>query len=98
MSIVAKHYDTVRMPLVSEKSAQMQAENKYVFKIATVATKADVKEAVEALFKVQVDAVKIVNVKGKSKTFRFRAGARQDYKKAYVKIKDGQSIDFGLKA
>ncbi|HRB10858.1 MAG TPA: 50S ribosomal protein L23, partial [Ottowia sp.] len=63
------------------------------FEIAKTATKADVKAAVEKIFAVKVEAVNVVNVKGKSKTFKFRQGRRSDWRKAYVTLADGQSID-----
>ena len=64
--------NVIRAPRVSEKTARLQEINQYVFEVATTATKADVKLAVEALFNVKVEAVNVLNVKGKSKTFRFR--------------------------
>ncbi|MBD8527560.1 50S ribosomal protein L23 [Pseudomarimonas arenosa] len=85
--------DVLRAPLVSEKTARAQEHNQYVFEVARTATKADVKQAVEQLFNVKVATVNVVNVKGKSKTFRFRSGSRGDWRKAYVRLVDGQSID-----
>jgi len=86
-------------PRVSEKTARVQADhNQYVFEIATFATKKDVKSAVEALFKVKVDGVQVMNVKGKTKGFRGRAGKRADWRKAYVTLAEGQSIEFGTQA
>jgi len=86
-------------PRVSEKTARVQADhNQYVFEIATFATKQDVKSAVEALFKVKVDGVQVMNVKGKTKGFRGRAGKRADWRKAYVTLADGQSIELGTQA
>jgi large subunit ribosomal protein L23 len=83
-------------PRVSEKTARIQADhNQYVFEVATVATKQDVKAAVEALFKVKVEDVQVMNVKGKTKGFRGRSGKRADWRKAYVTLADGQSIEFG---
>ena len=70
-----------------------EVSNQYVFEIAKTATKADVKAAVEKIFDVKVEAVNVVNVKGKSKTFKFRQGRRSDWRKAYVTLADGQSID-----
>ena len=67
--------------------------NQYVFEIAKTATKADVKAAVEQIFAVKVEAVNVVNVKGKNKSFKFRQGKRGDWRKAYVKLAEGQSID-----
>lgn len=90
----AKLYNVIRAPRVSEKTARLQElSNQYVFEVATTATKADVKVAVEKLFNVSVEAVNVVNVKGKSRSFKFRDGNRKDWRKAYVKLADGQSID-----
>lgn len=84
----------IRAPHVSEKAARVQEQsNHYVFEVATTATKADVKKAVEDLFKVTVEAVNVVNVKGKQKSFRFRTGRRANSRKAYVKLAEGQTID-----
>jgi large subunit ribosomal protein L23 len=94
-----KNFTVIRAPHVSEKTARAQAnDNQYVFKVASDATKADIKSAVEAMFKVKVDAVQVANIKGKSKGFRGRAGQRQGYRKAYVSLAEGQAIDFGVKA
>ena len=95
----AKLYEVIRAPRVSEKTARLQeVSNQYVFEVATDATKADIKVAVEKLFAVTVEAVNVVNVKGKGKTFRNRIGRRGDWRKAYVKLADGQSIDVMAKA
>jgi large subunit ribosomal protein L23 len=91
--------NVLRAPLISEKGARIQeASNQYVFEVATTATKADVKAAVEQLFSVKVEAVNVVNVKGKSKSFRSRTGRRGDWRKAYVKLAEGQSIDVMARA
>ena len=95
----AKLYNIIRAPRVSEKTARLQeVSNQYVFEVATDATKADIKVAVEKLFDVKVEAVNVVNVKGKNKAFRFRMGRRGDWRKAYVKLAEGQSIDVMAKA
>ena len=87
-------YEVIRAPRVSEKTARLQeVSNQYVFEIAKTATKADVKAAVEQIFSVNVKAVNVVNVKGKTKSFKFRQGRRGDWRKAYVTLADGQSID-----
>jgi len=82
-------------PHVSEKST-MTAEtfNTLVFKVATNATKAEIKAAVEKLFEVEVEGVRTVNVKGKTKRTGARFGKRSDWKKAYVSLKEGADIDF----
>ncbi|HZH44135.1 MAG TPA: 50S ribosomal protein L23 [Lysobacter sp.] len=95
----AKLYSIIRAPRVSEKTARLQeVSNQYVFEVATDATKADIKQAVEKLFDVKVEAVNVLNVKGKTKSFRFREGRRGDWRKAYVKLAEGQSIDVMAKA
>lgn len=95
----AKILSVLRAPRVSEKSARLQeASNQYVFEVATTATKADVKAAVEQLFNVKVEAVNVLNVKGKTKSFRFREGRRSDWRKAYVRLAEGQTIDVMAKA
>ena len=92
-------YEVIRAPRVSEKTARLQeVSNQYVFEVAKDATKADVKAAVEQIFDVKVEAVNVVNVKGKNKSFRQRQGSRGDWRKAYVKLADGQSIDVMAKA
>ena len=94
MSVSAKIFNVLRAPRVSEKTARLQeVSNQYVFEISSDATKADVKAAVEQIFDVKVEAVNVVNVKGKNKSFKFRQGKRGDWRKAYVKLAEGQSID-----
>ncbi|MCQ4163472.1 50S ribosomal protein L23 [Tahibacter harae] len=85
--------NVIRAPRVSEKTARLAAHSQYVFEVASTATKADVKAAIEQLFNVKVEAVNVVNAKGKTKTFRFRSGRRSDQRKAYVRLAEGQSID-----
>lgn len=86
----------VRAPHASEKAARLQAaHNQYVFKVSKEATKADIKAAVEDLFKVKVEGVRVLTVKGKAKAFRNRIGRRSDWRKAYVTLIAGNSINFG---
>jgi large subunit ribosomal protein L23 len=82
-------------PHVSEKAtvtAEMQ--NTIVFRVATDAQKSEIKAAVEKLFEVEVEGVRTLNVKGKTKRHGARIGKRNDWKKAYVTLKDGSEIDF----
>ena len=82
-------------PHVSEKAALLADEaNQHVFKVISTATKTEVKEAVESMFKVKVDKVRILNVKGKSKRFSGRIGKRTDLRKAYVTLMPDNDIDF----
>ena len=82
-------------PVVTEKSTRA-AENhgQAVFQVATSANRHDVKAAVEKAFDVEVESVKILNVKGKTKRFGKSVGKRNDRKKAYIRLKDGSDIDF----
>lgn len=87
-------FEVLRAPRVSEKTARLQEiSNQYAFEVSRDASKADIKAAVEQMFSVSVKAVNVVNVKGKSRSFRNRAGRRGDWRKAYVTLADGQSID-----
>jgi len=90
-------YGVLRAPHVSEKAARAQEHNQYVFEVAADADKAAVKTAVEALFNVKVAAVNMVSVKAKTKTFRNRPGRRDGWRKAYVSLHEGQSIDLTAK-
>lgn len=88
-------YQVLLAPRVTEKSTRVgEHGNQYVFHVVNDASKAEVKGAVESLFDVNVEAVRIVNVKGKNKSFRMRPGKRSDWKKAYVRVQEGQIIDF----
>ena len=82
-------------PQVSEKATYVADKNEQVvFRVASDATKPEVKAAVELLFKVVVDSVQIANVKGKQKKFGRFMGSRNSWKKAYVCLKAGQEINF----
>lgn len=82
-------------PHVSEKSATLADKaDQYVFKVAPDATKPEVKAAVESLFDVKVKSVNMINIKGKTKMFKGRAGKRNDTRKAIVRLMPGQEIDF----
>ena len=82
-------------PHVSEKSARVaERGNQIVFRVVRDASKPEIKAAVELMFEVKVDAVRVVNVAGKAKRFGGRPGRRSDFKKAYVSLAEGQTIDF----
>ena len=82
-------------PQISEKATYIAEKNEQVvFRVATDATKPEIKAAVELLFKVEVEAVRIANVKGKTKRFGRSMGKRKGWKKAYVSLKAGQEINF----
>lgn len=86
-------YEILRAPIITEKATLASENNQVVFRVALDATKPEIKSAVETLFKVKVDAVNTILVKGKTKRFRGRPGRRSDYKKAMVRLAEGHSID-----
>jgi large subunit ribosomal protein L23 len=86
-------------PHVTEKtSLAMQNHNQYTFRVRRDATKTDIKKAVELMFEVKVAGVQVVNEPGKSRRFGRHAGHTQDWKKAYVSLAAGQSIDYEARA
>lgn len=92
-------YQVILAPQITEKATRVADKHQQIaFKVRTDATKPEVKAAVELLFKVEVDAVSVVNVKGKVKRAGRTLGRRQDWKKAYVSLKPGQEINFAAEA
>ncbi|MDH5408419.1 MAG: 50S ribosomal protein L23 [Gammaproteobacteria bacterium] len=82
-------------PHVSEKATVVADQgNQIVFKVAPDATKPEIKSAVEMLFDVKVKAVQVTNVQGKTKRSRSTMGKRKNWRKAYVRLEDGQDINF----
>jgi large subunit ribosomal protein L23 len=105
MSKIAVGHDRLHRlilaPIVSEKSTRaLEQGNQVVFKVLKDAAKPEIKVAVEKLFNVKVTDVRTLNVKGKSKGGMRTPGRRSDWKKAYVTLAEGQTIDFtaGAKA
>ncbi len=87
------HYDIIRSPLVTEKATIQAEADKVVFNVLKTADKADIKAAVEFLFKVKVKSVNTLVRKGKVKRFRGFVGKQDDVKKAIVTLEAGQRID-----
>ena len=86
-------------PIVSEKATMVaEKSNAVTFKVLQNATKPEIKAAVELMFKVEVDSVRTVNTKGKTKRFGGRIGRRDHVKKAYVSLKAGQELNFSGEA
>ena len=86
-------------PIVSEKATAIgEKHNQVLFKVLRDATKPEIKAAVELMFKVEVEAVNVVNVKGKVKRFGRSIGRRDHIKKAYVSLKAGQELNFSGEA
>ena len=81
-------------PHLSEKSHIAAEHNQVVLKVRKDATKAEIRQAVELLFEVEVDNVTVLNVKGKAKRFGATRGKRSDWKKAYVRLAEGSQLDF----
>ena len=89
-------YHVVYGPHVTEKTVmQSGLSNMHTFKVSVDSTKREIKQAVEMLFEVEVADVRTVSVKGKQKNFGKRAGKRKDWKKAYVRLAEGQTLDIG---
>ena len=87
-------YNIILAPHVSEKSTSVADQgNQYIFKVSRDANKQEIKEAVETLFKVEVAAVNVVNIRGKQKRVGRISGRRNAVKKAYVRLKAQQDID-----
>ena len=85
-------------PHITEKAASATGSATQVaFKVATDASKLEVKKAVEKLFEVKVEGVRVINVKGKTRRTKTGMGKRSDWKKAYVRLAEGQDIDFSVK-
>ncbi|NGZ05047.1 MAG: 50S ribosomal protein L23 [Magnetococcales bacterium] len=92
-------YQVLDTPRITEKSTMCQEQgNQMVFRVATWANKTQIKAAVEKLFNVQVEAVQTLNVRGKIKRVGRQQGQRSNWKKAIVRLEQGQSIDFFAKS
>lgn len=88
-------YNIIKKPCLTEKGMSLQElENQVVFKVDTRANKLEIKQAVEELFNVKVDAVRTCKVHGKKKRMGRHMGQRSDWKKAIVSLAEGSSIDF----
>jgi len=88
-------YQVLISPIVSEKSTRLADQgNQVAFEVAPTATKAQIKHAVELAFDVNVERVQVANMPGKVKRFGQTPGARSNWKKAYVRLRAGQDIDF----
>jgi large subunit ribosomal protein L23 len=86
-------HDIVKGLLRTEKGADMMPSNKYLFWVDTKANKVEIRSAVESIYKVKVDKVNTINVKGKPKRVRYTVGMTSGWKKAVVTLKEGNKID-----
>ncbi len=90
---MAELHDIILRPIVTEKTARLEAgQNTYTFQVGVSANKLQIKDAIERLFGVEVDDVRTVNVRGKTKRVGRYQGRRSDWKKAYVTLADGELI------
>jgi len=87
--------NVVLAPVVSEKSTFVADKNRqYVFRVSDRATKPEIKAAIELMFKTKVDDVTVLNVRGKERRFGRMVGRKRSWKKAYVRLAEGQEINF----
>ena len=87
-------YSIIKSPYLTEKVSTLMGEgNQYAFKVDINATKLQIKKAIEGYFSVDVEDVNVIKVKGKTKRSRYRIRKKSDWKKAYVKLAQGQSIE-----
>lgn len=88
-----RKFEILRRPRITEKATNASQFGAYVFDVAVDASKPEIKAAVEEVFGVKVKAVNTLNQDGKKKRFRGKPGRRNDYKKAYVTLMPGQTLD-----
>ncbi len=88
-------YEIIKKPLITEKGSKLkESQNKIVLQVSPDANKIEIKNAVEAVFKVKVDEVRTMVFKGKRKRLGVRQGVRSDWKKAVVTLKEGQTVEY----
>lgn len=93
--LMLEPHQVIIKPMLTEKGMfQSETFNQYTFRINPLATKADVRNAIETLFDVSVDKIGIQNRKGKPRRYRFKFGRTKSWKKAIVKLKGDDKIDF----
>ncbi len=92
-AVEARHYDVIIAPVITEKATMASESNQVVFKVRKQATKPEIKEAIERLFDVKVEAVNTLIRKGKRKVFKGTRGVQSDVKKAVVTLAEGHRID-----
>jgi large subunit ribosomal protein L23 len=87
------HYQIIRRPIITEKGLGVkETQHTVVFEVASAATKTEIKEAVQQIFKVKVDDVRTANFYGKMRRRGQNTGYRRDWKKAYVKLAEGEKM------
>ena len=87
-------YNIIKNPIVTEKTTKISENNQFVFKVDIDSSKESIKLAIEKIFKVKVERINTIRIKGKQKIFKGTKGKRSDYKKAIISLKEGQTIDY----
>ena len=88
-----KYLEIIKAPVITEKSSILAQEGKYVFKVSPKANKTEIKDAIEKIFKVKVESISTINAKVKKRRVGRYTGLTNRYKKAIVKLAEGQTID-----
>ena len=88
-----KYLEIIKAPVITEKSSMLAQEGKYVFKVDPKANKTEIKDAIEKIFKVKVESISTINAKTKKRRVGRYTGLTNRYKKAIVKLAEGQTID-----
>ena len=88
-----KYLEIIKAPVITEKSSILAQEGKYVFKVDSKANKTEIKDAIEKIFKVKVESISTINAKVKKRRVGRYSGLTNRYKKAIVKLAEGQTID-----
>lgn len=91
-----KAYDIIKKPITTEKSTNLQQFNQYSFEVSRDSNSSQIKNAIEAIFKVKVNKVNTLILRGKGKTFKGQYGFRKDSKRAIVTLDEGNTIDSSL--
>jgi large subunit ribosomal protein L23 len=87
-------YDIILSPVNTEKTQRQLTDNKFTFLVDQKATKDDISQAMKQVFDVDVESINIINTEGKQKKYKGKLGKRSDSKKAVVRVKKGQEINF----
>ena len=91
-----KAYEVIKKPITTEKSTNLQQFNQYSFEVSKYSSSYEIKNAIEMIFKVKVNKVNTIILRGKGKTFKGQYGFRKDVKKAIVTLDEGNTIDSSL--
>lgn len=90
---MSNHRSVIRKPIVTEKASILREGNTYAFQVDSASNKVQIRQAIESIFKVNVEAVRTVSVPSKPRRQGIHAGKRSGYKKAYVTLRAGDTID-----